>query len=193
MSVARLFAKCGKKYMSRIGKKPIQIPVSVSVSVSGRNVSVNGPKGLLLLHLPTGVEVKVQDQNINVESQASNLHGLIRSLIANMVVGVASGWSKTLELSGTGYRANVVGRDLNMALGFSHPVIVKAPQGITFTVNENKITVLGADKVVVGEIAAKIRKWRPADPYKAKGLKYEGEVIRRKAGKAAKAVGVATK
>lgn len=150
-----------------------------------------GPKGQLELVVPAVVKIKIQDNQILVESEQSNLHGLIRSLLANNVHGVAEGWSKSLELSGTGYRAAVAGTDLNMALGFSHPVIIKAPTGISFQVVENKITVLGADKTLVGEVAAKIRGKRPADPYKAKGLKYEGEVIRRKAGKAAKAGGAA--
>lgn len=177
--------------MSRIGKKPIKILTGVTITTKDNEVTVVGPKSQLQLRLPAGVQIKIVDQEILVESAASNLHGLIRSLVANMVTGVTTGWTKTLELSGTGYRANVAGQDLNLALGFSHPVVVKAPAGITFSVNENKIVVAGADKVLVGELAAKIRKLRPADPYKAKGLKYEGEVIRRKAGKAAKAAGAA--
>ncbi len=175
--------------MSRIGKLPIAIPSNVTVTVNSNKVAVVGPKGQLDLVLPAKVTVKIEDGNILVDSQMSNLHGLVRSLLANNVKGVSDGWTKTLELSGTGYRAATTGSELNMALGFSHPVIIKAPTGITFAINENKITVLGSDKTMVGEIAAKIRRLRPADPYKAKGLKYEGEVIQRKAGKAAKAGG----
>ena len=173
--------------MSRIGKKIIDIPTGVTVTVNSNRVSVVGPKGNLEFTLPEGVATEIKDNKISVVSEFSNLHGLSRSLIANMVTGVSTGWTKVLELSGTGYRANVSGKDLNLALGFSHPVKVTAPDGIAFTIAENKITVAGIDKGLVGEIAARIRKLKPADPYKAKGFKYEGEIIRRKAGKAAKA------
>ena len=172
--------------MSRIGRLPITIPTDVTVTITGKEVTVKGLKGELSWTTPKTVEVKVEEGRVIVNSNQSNLHGLSRSLIANMVVGVSTGWSKTLELSGTGYRAATTGGELNLALGFSHPIVIKSPVGVTFVVNENKIVVSGADKVLVGEIAAKIRKLRPADPYKAKGFKYEGEVIRRKAGKAAK-------
>lgn len=178
--------------MSRIGKLPITIPSSVTVTVTGREILVKGPKGELTLAVPNQVKVTVEGDKILVASEASNLHGLIRSLIANNVHGVSIGWSKTLEINGTGYRATTTPTELNMSLGFSHQVIIKAPEGITFAVNENKVVVTGFDKVLVGEIAAKIRKSRPADVYKAKGVKYEGEYIRRKAGKAAKA-GATTK
>ncbi len=177
--------------MSRIGKLPITLPAGVTVSVDGAKVTTVGPKGTLELVMPAGVTVTMADNQILVSSDQSNLHGLVRSLLANNVHGVSEGWSKSLELSGTGYRAATTGKELNLALGFSHPVILPAPAGITFQVVENKITVSGPDKTLVGEIAAKIRSKRPADPYKAKGLKYEGEVIRRKAGKAAKAGGAA--
>lgn len=173
--------------MSRIGRLPIPIPETVTVAINGSRIGVTGPKGLLEWVMPGGVEVKNEEGKIIVTAKLSNLHGLSRSLIANMVKGVSDGWSKTLELSGTGYRASTNGTELNLSLGFSHPVVVKAPEGMSFEVVENKIKVLGIDKVKVGEVAAKIRLLRPADPYKAKGLKYEGEVIRRKAGKAAKA------
>jgi large subunit ribosomal protein L6 len=175
--------------MSRIGKLPIEIPSTVTVTVTGNIVTAVGPKGQLNLVLPAKVTVRMEDSKLLVESQLSNLHGLVRSLLSNNIKGVSDGWTKTLELSGTGYRAATTGSELNMALGFSHPVIIKAPTGITFAINENKITVLGSDKTMVGEVAARIRRLRPADPYKAKGLKYEGEVIQRKAGKAAKAGG----
>lgn len=173
--------------MSRIGKLPITIPAGVTITVTGNRVVTAGKLGQLEMVLPEGVKVTVQDSTAIVESDLGNLHGLFRSLLANDVHGVAEGWTKSLELSGTGYRAATTGSELNMALGFSHPVIFKAPAGISFQVVENKITVVGANKALVGEIAAKIRGSRPADPYKAKGLKYEGEVIVRKAGKAAKA------
>ena len=157
------------------------------MSINGSKVGVTGPKGSLEWMMPGGVEAKNEEGEIVVSAKLSNLHGLSRSLIANMVKGVSDGWSKTLELSGTGYRASTNGTELNLSLGFSHPVVVRAPEGMSFEVVENKIKVLGIDKAKVGEMAAKIRLLRPADPYKAKGLKYEGEVIRRKAGKAAKA------
>ncbi|MEK7154579.1 MAG: 50S ribosomal protein L6 [Patescibacteria group bacterium] len=181
--------------MSRIGKLPITIPSEVTVTVNSNRVIVVGPKGQLEWVMPDGVEAKIDEGKILVTAKLSNLHGLSRSLINNMVLGVSLGWSKTLELSGTGYRAAVAGSDLNMSLGFSHPVVVKAPldSGVTFVVVENKITVSGTDKALVGEMAARIRGLKPADPYKAKGLKYEGEVIKRKAGKAAKAGAGATK
>ncbi len=172
--------------MSRIGRQPITIPDTATVVVSGSTVVVKGPKGELSLKLPVGVQVRVEGQEVKVSSTQSNLHGLIRSLIANNVHGVTEGWTKALELSGTGYRSSTNGTELNLSLGLSHPVVIKAPQGITFAVEENKISVQGFDKVQVGEVAAHIRGWRPADVYKAKGLKYVGEVIRRKAGKAAK-------
>ncbi len=173
--------------MSRIGKLPIIVPKTVTVDIRDGLVVVSGPKGELTTKIPSEVKVTRDGDKVIVNSEMSNLHGLIRTLINNCVLGVTDGWTKVLELNGTGYRANTTGAELNLALGFSHPVVVKAPTGITFTVVENKITVLGADKVVVGEVAAKIRRLRPADVYKAKGFKYEGEIIRRKAGKAAKA------
>ncbi|MDO8488043.1 MAG: 50S ribosomal protein L6 [bacterium] len=173
--------------MSRIGRQPITIPSGVTVTVTGQTVTVVGSKGELTLHVPAQVKVEVKDNQAVVTSAAPNLHGLFRTLVANQVVGVSTGWEKGLELSGTGYRAATSGSELNLSLGFSHPVVVKAPAGITFKVEENKITVAGIDKVLVGEVAAKIRHLRPADVYKAKGLKYVGEVIRRKPGKAAKA------
>lgn len=191
MWAARSWPKFGKP-MSRIGRLPITLPASVTVNQEGQTVVVKGPKGQLTLNLPTQVTIQNADGKLTVASQASNLHGLIRSLLANNVRGVTEGWTKVLEINGTGFRATTNGSELNMSLGFSHPVIIKAPTGITFAVNENKITVSGFDKVLVGEVAAKIRKSRPADVYKAKGLKYEGEYIRRKAGKAAKA-GATTK
>ena len=183
---AKLSPKPGKN-MSRMGRLPVPIPEAVTVTVNSNRISVIGPKGQLEWTMPDGVEAKIEEGRVMITAKLSNLHGLSRSLINNMVYGVSQGWSKTLELTGTGYRASTSGTELNLSLGFSHPVKIPAPEGITFEVAENKIKVLGIDKVKVGEAAAKIRSWRPADPYKAKGLKYEGEIIRRKAGKAAKA------
>jgi large subunit ribosomal protein L6 len=146
--------------------------------------------GELKVNVPEGVRVEVQDKTVKVgveSPEKGNLHGLTRTLINNAVVGVTQGFRKTLELSGTGYRANTNGSDLNLALGLSHPVVIKSPAGISFEVSEGKVSVLGADKALVGEVAAKIRATRPADPYKLKGFKYEGEKIVKKAGKAVKA------
>ncbi len=172
--------------MSRIGNQPVQIPANVTVNVSGMDIKVKGPKGELDVKIPNQVQVKVEDGKAMVASSQDDLQGLIKRLIDNAVFGVNEGWKKNLELSGTGYRAQVVGTNLQLALGFSHPVVVVAPAGISFAVKDAIITVSGIDKTLVGEIAAKIRSFRPADPYKAKGLKYEGERIIRKAGKAAK-------
>ena len=176
--------------MSRIGKLPVNIDTA-KVAVTGDRIQVSGSLGELFLNIPKGVEVKIEGTQILVDSEQSNMRGLIRSLINNMVIGVTKGWTRVLELSGTGYRANTTGTVLNLALGFSHPVVVNAPAGVKFTVVENKITVSGADKTMVGQIAAQIRALKPADPYKAKGFKYDDEVIIKKPGKAAKA-GVTT-
>lgn len=170
--------------MSKIAKKPIDIPVSVTVTVTGNKVMVAGPRGRLEGIVPAQVQVK--DNLVKVEGE-SQMAGMSRTLVFNMVKGVSEGWSKTLELSGTGFRAQVSEGKLQLALGFSHPVTVDAPDGITFEVKENKITVTGADRALVGEVAAKIRKLRPADVYKHKGFRYEGEKLIKKAGKAAKA------
>lgn len=172
--------------MSRIGKLPVNMDTA-KVTVTGDRVQVSGSLGELLLDIPKGVEVKVEGTQILIDSEASNMRGLVRSLINNMIIGVTKGWTRVLELSGTGYRANTTGNVLNLALGFSHPVVINAPAGIKFTVVENKITVSGADKTMVGQVAAQIRGLKPADPYKAKGFKYDNEVIIKKPGKAAKA------
>jgi len=176
--------------MSKIAKKPIEIPVSVTVTVTGNKISVSGPKGKLEATLPAQVLVK---DNLVITEGESQMAGMSRTMIYNMVKGVSEGWSKTLELNGTGFRATTNGKQLQLALGFSHPVIVDAPEGITFEVKENKITVIGADRALVGEVAAKLRGLRPADVYKHKGFKYEGEKLIKKAGKAAKAGAVAAK
>lgn len=177
---------------SNIGKQPVIIEAGVTVVKDGKNVTVNGSKGSLSWTIPQGIDVEIVDDKVIVKktheaSYLEKFYGLTRSLLSNMVTGVSKGFDKKLELSGVGYRARVDGRDLILNLGFSHPVKVPAPENITFKVEENVITVSGIDKQVVGDVASRIRKVRPPDPYKAKGIKYEGEKIRRKAGKAAKA------
>jgi large subunit ribosomal protein L6 len=178
--------------MSRIGRMPVPIPSGVDVTITGREVTVTGPKGKLSLEVAEPIEVSQSDGVITVtrpndEGNVRALHGLSRSLVANMVTGVTEGYRKTLEISGTGYRVTAKGKDLEFALGFSHPVNVSAPEGITFSVERpTQFTVSGIDKQLVGEVAANIRKIRPPEPYKGKGVKYQGEVIRRKAGKAGK-------
>lgn len=180
---------------SRIAKKPINIPQDVNFSVKEGKVEITGPKGTLIFAYPAHVGVKAEDKIIKVEEQEGwpNMGGLTRSMIANMVKGVTAGWNKVLELNGTGYRATTDGKELNLALGFSHPVKIAMQPGIAFEVKENKITIRGADKELVGRTAANIRKLKPADPYKSKGFKYEGEILIKKAGKAAKAGGTTTK
>ncbi len=176
--------------MSRIGRLPIVIPSGVDVTIDGRQVTVRGPKGELSLTVAEPIEVSQQDGVITVtrpndEGEIRALHGLSRSLIANMVTGVTQGYSKTLEIVGVGYRVQARGRDLEFALGFSHPVPVAAPDGITFRVEtQTRFVVEGIDKQQVGEVAANIRKLRKPDPYKGKGVRYQGEQIRRKVGKA---------
>jgi large subunit ribosomal protein L6 len=178
--------------MSRIGRKTIPVPTGVDVTIDGRTVKVKGPKGELshTVAEPISVERDGGDLHVNRpndERRAKELHGLSRTLVANMVVGVTEGYRKTLEISGTGYRVTAKGKDLEFALGFSHPVLVPAPEGITFTVERPTLFhVAGIDKQQVGEVAANIRKIRPPEPYKGKGVRYQGEVIRRKAGKAGK-------
>jgi len=179
--------------MSRIGRLPIPVPTGVDVTITGQDVVVKGPKGTLshTVAVPIVVE-KADDGTLAVsrpddERQNRALHGLSRTLVANMVIGVTDGYTKTLEIVGTGYRVTAKGSDLEFALGFSHPVLIKAPEGITFNVEApTRFTVSGTDKQKVGEIAAKIRKLRKPDPYKGKGVRYQGEQIRRKAGKAGK-------
>ena len=176
--------------MSRVGKKPIIVPSGVEVTINGNVVTVKGPKGTLERALPTEMEIKVEDGHVVVSrpndlKKMKSLHGLTRSLIANMITGVSEGYEKKLEINGVGYRAAKQGNKLALTLGFSHPVEMEAPAGITIDVPApNKIVVSGADKEVVGAVAADIRKWRKPEPYKGKGIRYEGEVVRRKAGKA---------
>jgi large subunit ribosomal protein L6 len=179
--------------MSRIGRLPIPVPAGVDVTITGQDVVVKGPKGTLshTVAAPIVVE-KADDGTIAVtrpDDERANraLHGLSRTLVANMVIGVTDGYTKTLEIVGTGYRVTAKGSDLEFALGFSHPVLITAPEGITFNVEApTRFTVSGTDKQKVGEVAAKIRKLRKPDPYKGKGVRYQGEQIRRKAGKAGK-------
>jgi large subunit ribosomal protein L6 len=180
--------------MSKIGRKPITIPSGVTVTITDGVATVVGPKATMSYALMEGIEAKVADNMITVsetnpENETAAAFGLVRSLIANMVHGVSTGFEKKLEMTGVGYRAQASGTDLTISVGFSHPVKMKAPQGVTFSVAENVITVAGHDKMVIGDIAAKIRAIRPPEPYKGKGIKYVGERIRRKVGKAAKAVG----
>jgi large subunit ribosomal protein L6 len=178
--------------MSRIGKLPIPVPTGVEVKIDGSNVEVKGPKGTLSLTVASPITVALEDGNIVVtrpddERNSRSLHGLTRTLIANQVTGVTQGFSKGLEIVGTGYRVTAKGSDIEFALGYSHPILVQPPQGITFTVEGNtKVTVSGIDKQAVGEVAANIRKLRKPEPYKGKGVRYAGEVVRRKAGKSGK-------
>lgn len=177
--------------MSRIGKLPITVPSGVEVSINGSDVSVKGPKGELGMSINGPIEAKLEENVISVirpddERESRSLHGLTRTMINNMVVGVTDGYSKKLELHGTGYRVMAKGDDLELQLGFSHSVEVAAPEGIAFAIEGNTITVSGINKQLVGETAANIRKLRITEPYKGKGIRYEGETIRRKAGKAGK-------
>ncbi|MDO5671458.1 MAG: 50S ribosomal protein L6 [Actinomycetaceae bacterium] len=178
--------------MSRIGKVPVIIPAGVEVKAEGGQVLVKGPKGELSHTVPEPIEVSLEDGQLLVtrpddERLSRSLHGLTRTLIYNMVVGVTEGYEKKLEVVGTGYRVAAKGSGLEFALGFSHPVTVDAPEGITFTVEgTNKVTVAGISKQLVGETAANIRKIRKPEPYKGKGVRYAGEVVRRKVGKAGK-------
>ncbi|NBV90068.1 MAG: 50S ribosomal protein L6 [Actinobacteria bacterium] len=179
--------------MSRIGRLPITVPSGVEVSIDGSTVSIKGPKGSLTHVVAEPIKVERNDEGQllvvrpNDERNSRSLHGLTRTLISNMIVGVTDGYTKTLEISGTGYRVALAGTSLEFALGFSHPVKVDAPSGISFSVETpTRFHVSGIDKQLVGEVSANIRKLRKPDPYKAKGIRYQGEVIRRKAGKAGK-------
>jgi len=179
--------------MSRIGRKPIPVPAGVDLTIDGQTVRVKGPKGELSHTLAEPIRAeRAEDGTVavvrpNDERRAKELHGLSRTLVANMITGVTEGYRKILEINGTGYRVIAKGNDLEFALGFSHPVLVTPPPGIKFSVERPTLfSIEGIDKQQVGEVAANIRKIRPPEPYKGKGVKYQGEVIRRKAGKAGK-------
>jgi large subunit ribosomal protein L6 len=177
--------------MSRIGKQPIELPAGVSVSLLPGRVMVNGPLGELSQQVPTRMQVEQEDGTVVVKRPTERgedraLHGLTRSLIANMVEGVTSGFQKRLEIQGVGYRAALRGSDLELNVGFSHSVVLKAPKGITFEVpTTTEVIVKGIDKQQVGQMAAEVRRVRPPEPYKGKGIRYEGEYVRRKVGKRA--------
>ena len=178
--------------MSRIGKKPIEIPQGVEIKIEGQTVTAKGPQGTEVVEVRPEIAVVVEENQIIVSKateskEADALHGLSRTLIANAVHGVKEGFEKKLEIQGVGYRANMEGKNLNLALGYSHPVVVEPPEGITIAVEANtKISVKGSNKQTVGDVAAFIRSKRPPEVYKGKGVRYEGEYIRRKAGKAGK-------
>jgi large subunit ribosomal protein L6 len=179
--------------MSRIGKSPIEVPLGVDVEVEGDHITVTGPKGTLARTIPAAIKVEDNGDTLTVvrpddERQNRALHGLVRSLVNNMVVGVTKGFSKELEIIGVGYRATAKGPGaMELALGFSHPVNITAPEGVTFEVQSpTRIVVSGIDKEKVGQVAADIRAWRKPEPYKGKGVRYAGEHVQRKAGKAGK-------
>ena len=178
--------------MSRIGRLPIAVPANVELNIDGQLVAVKGPKGELSITVSAPITVSKDENTVTVvrpndSREARSLHGLTRTLINNMIIGVTEGYEKKLEIHGTGYRVQAKGADLELALGYSHPVKVAAVDGITYSVEgNNKITVAGIDKQHVGEVAANIRKLRKTEPYKGKGIRYAGEIIRRKVGKAGK-------
>lgn len=178
--------------MSRIGRQPIPVPAGVEVKIDGQDVLVKGPKGQLNWVVPEPISVEQIETDLlvqrpNDERAAKERHGLARTLVANMIAGVTAGYSKSLELIGTGYRVALKGKDLELQVGYSHPVLYKAPEGITFkVVKPTEFAVEGIDKRLVGQVSAEIRKVRPPEPYKGKGIRYKGEKVRRKAGKAGK-------
>ena len=179
--------------MSRIGKKPVPVPAGVTATVDGQKVTAKGPKGELSRTFSPVITIEQKDGEVHCvrpseERQIKALHGTTRAVLNNMVQGVSTGFSKALQVEGVGYRAEMKGKKLVMALGFSHPVEVEPPAGISFAVEEKTrvITITGSDREQVGQVAANIRAWRPPEPYKGKGLRYVGEIVRRKAGKAGK-------
>jgi large subunit ribosomal protein L6 len=184
------------KIMSRLGRKIINLPDGVKTSFNEGRVAISGPKGSLTLKIPRGISIEEDGKNLKVRALNKDLktkamHGTVRALVANMVKGVSEGWTKVLELVGTGFRAEASGKSITLNVGYSHPVKIDAPEGISFKVEKLEITVEGIDKELVGLIADKIRSVRPPEPYKGKGIKYKDEVVRRKAGKAAKTQGAA--
>lgn len=178
--------------MSRIGRKPVPVPGNVKVAVSGQNVAVEGPKGKLQLDVHPAIAVKLRDDGKEIlvergddERQSRALHGLTRSLVNNMVVGVSQGYVKKLEIQGVGYQAQLKGKQIALQVGYANQIVLEPPAGVTVTLADpTHITITGADKQAVGQFAAVVRKSRPPEPYKGKGIRYEGEVVRRKAGKA---------
>ena len=180
--------------MSRVGKKPIQIPDNVEAKIEKNKVLIKGPKGELSFEVRPEVKLSIKDKKIIVSplkqtKQTNALWGTTRALLFNMVHGVVSGYEKKLEIQGVGYRAAVEGKDLNLSMGFTNPVKIKAPEGINFLVEKNIVTVSGINKELVGQISSKIRKVRPPEPYKGKGIRYLGEIVRKKAGKKAATTG----
>ncbi|MFC1626612.1 50S ribosomal protein L6 [Patescibacteria group bacterium] len=180
--------------MSRIGQLPVEIPQGVTVEVTPTEVQIKGPKGQRVVMLHDGIFVEHKEQILQVNRRRNDkkiraLHGLVRAQIANDIVGVTKGWEKILELHGVGYKASVTGQNLQLIVGFSHPVIIAPPEGVSFQIKEAKVIVSGIDKQLVGQIAADIRAVKKPEPYKGKGIRYVGEYVRKKAGKAAKAVG----
>lgn len=175
--------------MSRIGKQPVRIPAKVKVEIKGRECSVEGPKGKLKLTLPPRTSARVEGEQIQVSRsgdapEARAMHGLARSLVNNMVVGVSTGFVKRLEINGVGFKAAVQGKNINLNLGYSHPLLYAIPDQVKVTVEDNtKLTIEGPDKMMVGKVAAEIRAYYPPEPYKGKGVKYADEIIRRKEGK----------
>lgn len=174
--------------MSRIGRRPIPVPAKVTVTVDGRNVAVKGPRGELAIELPEGIKCRVDKDHVAIEraneiKRTRAFHGMAASLVANMIEGVTSGYQRDLELHGVGFRGAVEGRKLTLTVGYSHPVVFTAPEGVEIEVKDSKIAVRGIDKQQVGNVAARIRGFYPPEPYQGKGLRYAGERVRRKAGK----------
>jgi large subunit ribosomal protein L6 len=175
--------------MSRIGKQSIILPNTVTLDIQPNQVIVNGPKGQLIVNIPAGINIEINEENVLVKRKSDNykaLHGLVRSLLANAITGVDKGFEKKLELHGVGYKAALDGNGLNLSLGFSHPIKYEAKEGIGFKIEKNTIIVTGIDKQKVGQVCAEIRSYRKPEPYKGKGIRYSDEIVRRKAGKAAK-------
>lgn len=190
------FVQFGKdKFMSRIGKKPVPLVDKVKVALKDRTLTISGPLGNLNLVIPSELSLDVSDKVLNLKRASDDrrgreLHGLYRSLIHNMVVGVSHGYTRVLDIVGVGYKAELKGRNLEMALGFSHPIVYPIPEGIKVVVDKGaRVTITGADKHLIGEVASQLRRFRPPEPYKGKGVRYSDEVVRKKVGKAATAVG----
>ncbi len=180
--------------MSRIGNAPVIVPKEVTITLTATSVVVKGPKGELTVTIPQGITVSHEGETLVAarsrnDKKIKSLHGTVAAHLKNAIIGVTKGWTKQLELSGVGYRSALSGTNLTLTVGFSHPVVISPPNGVTFTINEGKILVSGIDKYLVGQVSASIRGVKPPEPYKGKGIRYVGEYIRKKAGKSAKAVG----